>query len=111
MLILLWAEKLGHNPSGRPPSNGVDGNVGAQLAIALGVFLAWTLALQLGWRWGLAVVRAALSADPGLPGRHIGELDATDPTVLAGNTMLLIGLVLCAGVVIPERCRILGRPG
>ncbi len=45
------------------------------------------------------------------PGRHVVELDYSDPTVLAGNTMFLIGLVLCAGVVIAGRRRNLGRPG
>jgi uncharacterized membrane protein YfhO len=33
------------------------------------------------------------------PGPHVVELDYRDTTVAAGNTIGLIGLVLCAGLV------------
>jgi uncharacterized membrane protein YfhO len=43
------------------------------------------------------------------PGTHLVELEYHDPTVAAGNSIGLIGLVLCVGIVAAGRRYRIGR--
>ena len=70
--------------------------------MALVVLLAWTLAVRLGWRWGVVVMGAVLAADLGLSGHAIVETQPAEdldrlpqslaPLVTPGGALRLFDL-------------------